>query len=357
MIFFSATYSEGTATAPGDKSKNPKVIASAGVAVDPLKIKPSIPAPDDFDAFWDGWKKKLSALPMNAKLTPVAIDEKQYPNIEVFKLRLDCVGPKPVQAYVGWPKNAKPKSCPAMAYMYYYSGLNPGSLGWVEEQAAKGRIAIDINAHGLEMGLPQAYYDKVGKELGYFVGQGVDDPNHFYFLWMYLRDWRALQYVKSLPQWDGKVLIVTGSSMGGGQSLAMGGLEPEVSLVAANVPAMCDHAGFTIGRVSGWARQAANAPADQQKMFLHTMRYFDGVNFAARTKGRFVVSCGFIDGTCQPTSVYAAYNTVTTPNKKMVYIPTMGHEFLPPVQRAFNAAIEEHIRAVHSLAVQPVSVK
>jgi cephalosporin-C deacetylase-like acetyl esterase len=350
MIFCSVEYSVETATQPGDQKKDKNITACAGVAVDPLKIKPSMPAPDDFDAFWDGWKKKLSTRPMNPKLDPVAVDAKRYPNIEVFKLMLDCLGPKPVHAYVGWPKNAKPGSCPAIAYVYHYSGLNPGSLVWVEEQASKGRIAIDINAHGLEMGKPQSYYDQVGRELGWFVGQGQDDPNNFYFLWMYLRDWRALQYVKSLPQWDGKVLIVTGSSMGGGQSIALGGLEPSVSLVVANVPAMCDHSGFKANRVSGWARQAATAPADEQEKILHTMRYFDGVNFAARMKGRLIVSCGFIDGVCQPTSIYAAFNAVTTPNKKMIYVPTMGHEFPEQVQKAFKAAIDEHIETYHPVA-------
>ncbi len=342
MIFCQATYDNGIVT---DKAS--KCMAQAGAAVDPLKIKPSMPTPKDFDTFWNGWKKKLQNVPMNAVLKKVKWDTAKYPDVEIYDLTLNCLGPKPVRAYIGWPKQVRSGSCPAIANFYPYNGLNSGSIGWVAAQAVKGRIAIDVNAHGIELGQPQAYYDKIGQELGWFPTSGEIDRNQFYFLWMYLRDWQALQYVKSLPQWDGKVLIVTGSSMGGGQALAMGGLEPQVSLVLASVPAMCDHSGFKVGRVSGWARQAAGAPSGQQNKILKTLRYFDGVNFASRIKGRAIVSCGFLDGSCPSTSVYAAFNAITSPDKQMIYVPTRGHGLWEPVRDAFEKAIEMQIKLAH----------
>ena len=46
-------------------------VGLGAAGVDPLQIKPSLPAPDDFDAFWNGKKQQLAAVPINARLTPV----------------------------------------------------------------------------------------------------------------------------------------------------------------------------------------------------------------------------------------------------------------------------------------------
>ena len=54
---------------------------------------------------------------------------------------------------------------------------------------------------------------------------------------MYLRDSRALDYLLTRPDWDGKTIVLTGGSMGGQQSLALAGLRPEkISAVLVCVP-------------------------------------------------------------------------------------------------------------------------
>jgi cephalosporin-C deacetylase len=327
---------------------------SAGAAVEPTKIKPSLPVPGDFDLFWNGWKKKVSKLPMNVKLKPMPLDPKNplYKNVEAFEITINCLGPRPVRGYFARPKNAKPKSCPAYANYYYFNGFSPCSLDRVADLAANGYIAFDVNAHGIDPGGDKQYYDRLRGEIGGFTHQGLEDRNNYYFLWMYLRNWQALQYLISLPSWDGKVLIVNGSSMGGGQAIAAGGLEPRVSLVLANVPAMCDHSGFKANRVCGWFRFVPGVPPASQNKVLQTLRYFDGMNFATRIQGEAVLSCGFIDGSCAPTSVYAAFNNIKGP-KQIVYEPTMGHASSPKIQDAFNTAITRQVQAAHPPASLP----
>ncbi|HWQ91951.1 MAG TPA: acetylxylan esterase, partial [Clostridia bacterium] len=48
--------------------------ALAGAAIDPLAISPSLPVPEDFDAFWKGQKARLATVPMNPQLVPVGGD-------------------------------------------------------------------------------------------------------------------------------------------------------------------------------------------------------------------------------------------------------------------------------------------
>ncbi len=40
---------------------------------------------------------------------------------------------------------------------------------------------------------------------------------------MFLRMERAIDFLASQPEWDGRILIVTGSSQGGGQAIVAAG--------------------------------------------------------------------------------------------------------------------------------------
>ena len=54
--------------------------------------------------------------------------------------------------------------------------------------------------------------------------------------------------------------------------------------------------------------------------------YFDGAYFARRIKCPIWFNTGFIDGTCPPTSVFAAYNSIPAEvEKHMQTCPTGGH--------------------------------
>jgi len=77
-------------------------------------------------------------------------------------------------------------------------------------------------------------------------------------------------------------------------------------------------------------------------------------HLSKNTDGTSVVSVGFIDATCPPTSVYAAYNNL--PGKKQLIIePLMGHAGFPSLQRATAAAIVDHLQK--QKRKRPVSIK
>jgi cephalosporin-C deacetylase len=88
----------------------PARFALGGAAIDPLQIKPSLSAPADFDEFWTAQKKKLAAVPVNPRLTPV---ESPVKGVDGFDLQADCVG-APVSGYFAKPTGAKPKRLPAI---------------------------------------------------------------------------------------------------------------------------------------------------------------------------------------------------------------------------------------------------
>src|SRR5436305_1420698 len=86
---------------------------------------------------------------------------------------------------------------------------------------------------------------------------GNDDREKSYFLRMYLSCYRAAQYLSERPEWDGKNLVVIGTSQGGQQSIVTAGMHPKISAMLAMVPGGCDITAPTLGRAAGfpdWAK-------------------------------------------------------------------------------------------------------
>ena len=324
-----------------------KITARAAGGIDIDKIKPSMPAPDDFDAFWDKQKKRLAEIPINPRLAPVP-PPPDRPGVETFDLQADCVG-KPVSGYYARPIGAKPKSHPAIL-LTDGAGVRSSDLLASTRWAQKGAISLAINAHGIPNGKPREFYAALAEgELKDYRTHGRESRDTYYFLGMYLRVLRAQDFLASQPEWDGRTLVLIGGSQGGGQSLAGAGLDPRVTFVVALNVAGCDHTGMVAGRVAGWPKLVPIGPDGKpDPAALEAARYFDGVNFAARVKAPVFGWEGFLDVVAPPTSVYAAYNALGGP-KEIIDDPTHGHatdgmKVWPAVARVVTAHLAEQAR-------------
>lgn len=315
-------------------------MASAGYA--PLELPPSLPVPEDFDAFWAAQKAALAQVPAQSTLTPVASTVK---GVDAFDVQIGCLG-KPVSGYFGRPQQAKAKSLPAVL-LVHGAGVRSASLGSMSWAAkAGGMLALDINAHGIPNGQPAAYYNALAAgELKDYRTRGNQDREQCYFKGMFLRLIRAIDFLTAQPEWDGKTVIVYGSSQGGFQAFAAAGLDARVSFICAGVPAGCDHSGSVANRISGWPKLVPlDAEGTADPAALQTARYFDNVNFATRARCRgAAVTVGFIDTTCPPTSVYAAYNALTV-SKSLHTDVLAGHTNTPAASQFMQDAALRHVR-------------
>ena len=296
-----------------------------GAGAEPEKIRGSRPMPADFEKYWADEKAALEKVPLAPEIKPFGKSDPKA-RIHVFAVTVPCPGSKtPVRGYLALPANAKAGSLPALLSVHA-AGVR--SSGVPSGYAGMGFIAFDFNAHGIEDGQPREYYQKMRNTvLKDYYRSGVGDRKTLYFHGMFLRLYRALQFIKSRPEWNGKVLVVTGSSQGGMQSIAAAGLDPQVTMIAAHVPAGCDHGGAAVGRDPGWPRYAG-VPAykkDPEKV-LADADYIDCVNFARLIRNAKVfISTGFIDTTCSSASVFAAFNEMPTANKTMFTLPDTAH--------------------------------
>ncbi|MBO5689084.1 MAG: acetylxylan esterase, partial [Lentisphaeria bacterium] len=301
-------------------------------------------------------KKELAAVPVKVledKPIPADVVKKsRLQNPEKYTLRdvkIACAGEKPVSGYLCIPKGAKPRSCPAYVSFHGAGVRSSGKPVWM---AAKGLIALDINAHGIENGKPadfytdlykNHYYARQGKtNIRHYAHWGKSDRDQFYFKGMYMRVMRALEYVKSLPEWDGKYLIVAGGSQGGAQVLAACALDKDITFARANVPAMCDHSGCLGDRRSGWPALYKAEEVKTKPEFARCASYYDGAYFAKRIKCPIYINTGFMDTTCPPTSVFAAYNSIPAGVEKAMQTDPQGGHSTPHTDglKALNRYID-----------------
>ncbi len=318
--------------------------ALAGAGVDPLQIRPSLPVPGDFDAFWSTQKQKLARVPVNARLTPVKSPQRE---VECFDIQADCVG-APVSGYFARPKAAKAKSLPVILTVQG-AGVRSSNLGGTAGWARDGFLALDINAHGIPNGKPDRFYEDLANgDLKEYRTQGNESRDKIYFLGMFLRVVRAIDFLTTQPEWDGRTLVVYGGSQGGAQGFAAAGLDARVTFFAAGVPAMCDHTGAAAGRISGWPRLVPNGPDGKpDAKALEAARYYDAVNFASRAKAAGIVTVGFIDTTCPPTTVYAAYNALRG-KKEIFNDPPSTHKLSVGATDAMRQAILRHVETMNA---------
>jgi len=315
--------------------------AMAGAAFDVTELKPSLPVPDDFDAFWAAKKKEIAAVPLNAKLTPVPLPPNRD-GVETFAYQADSIG-GPSTGFYGRPLGAKPKSLPALIFVPG-AGVRSANLDAAAGWAKSGMLLMDLNAHAIPNGESKEFYAGLDAgELKDYRTRGRESRDTYYFLGVYDRILQAMRFLTEQPEWDGKTLIVAGVSQGGGLAIATAALEPRTSYLIAFVPGLCDHSGMLANRIAGWPKAVLKgADGQPDPKILEAMRYYDSANFATRVKAPAHVEIGFLDVTCPATSSYTAYNNL--PGKKeVVNHPNNGHDLGLQVWSDMRKLVLAHI--------------
>ena len=266
---------------------------AVGAAVAPLQIPLSTPRPADFYSFWDGKLATQARLPINAVLTPVHTDVQ---GVEMNMFALDALGSR-AHGYVAKP--AGDGKFPALVQLQY-AGVYALNAHADAEAAAKGWLVLNVDSHDK---LPS---DPSGNIPQAYNAVGNTDREKSYFLNMYLRDSRVLDYLATRPDWDGKTVVLTGGSMGGQQSIMLAGLRSDkVTAVAVCVPAGADTNGDLHGRKAGYPYWPSDNP-DAMKTAL----YFDTVDFASRIKAPVFAGFGLIDTVSPPAGVWTMLNQI-----------------------------------------------
>lgn len=315
------------------------------VGFSPDKIKPYTKMPDGFMDFWKNNIKEASEFPL--KYTKEKAEEYCTEKIDCYliKLQLNNRG-QAVYGYLFYPKNAKPGSCPVV--------LSPPGAGikTIKEPlrhkyyAEEGFIRLEFEIHGLNPTMSEEQFKEIsnafnGKENGYLTN-GLDNKDNYYMKRVYLSCLRCIDLLTSLPEWDGKNVIVQGGSQGGALAMITAGLDKRVTACVVNHPALSDMAGYMAGRAGGYPHFFRTIGMDTKEK-LETMSYYDVVNFARLIKADTFMTWGFNDNTCPPTTSYAVYNTLEC-NKEALITPINEHWTSEETERGHLEWIKKHLK-------------
>jgi cephalosporin-C deacetylase len=285
---------------------------TVGAAVAPEQIRPPAAKPADFDAFWAAKLAALKQVPVNPRLEPAATDRE---GVQLSTVTLDSLNSQ-VHGYLATPKGGGKH--PALV-IYQYAGVYALQKSTVTDRAAEGWLTFNVDSHDMAPDQATAPRD--------YARIGNTSRETSYFLNMYLRDSRALDYIQSRPDWDGKTIVIMGMSMGGQQSFATAGLNPDrVTAMIVNVPAGADFSADLHGSKRGYP----DWPVDDPKM-VEAARYFDAMNFAPAIRAKSLVAFGFIDTTSPPYGVLATFNQIQGP-KEAVPMSGSDHNHITPQQ-------------------------
>lgn len=333
----------------GDKEH--RGLATAGLS--PERLAPTQQEPADFDAFWTEQKAVLAGVPIDARLTPAPelSDEKVEASYVSLQNISGTRGRSRVYGVLMMPRGAGP--FPAVLNV---PGAGVRPYRGNRTLAEQGVITLQIGIHGIPVNLPeQVYLDLAGGALSDYPRALLDVPDRYYYRRVYLGCLRANDFLVSLPQWDRKNLVVMGGSQGGQLSIVTAALDSRVTALAADYPAYCDVSGYLHGRAGGWPG-LFRPGADGKRVELReddsrrvTMALYDAVNFARRLKVPGHFWWGYNDETCPPTSMFSAYNVITSPNQ-LVIQPQQGHPSIPEQGRTVNTWVLGQVRKTTTAA-------
>ena len=317
----------GTRTTPGFRDlrlsanvdgKTYKHHIKVGFSVD--EIRPYTKEPADFLDFWNKNIEDMRAFPLTYSKTKA--DEYCTDKVDCYLLKITLNKQKQaVYAYLFYPKGAQKGQCPVVL-------CPPGAgIKTIKEPlrhkyyAENGCIRMEMEIHGLNPTLPKETFDDMtkafnGRDNGYLFN-GLEDPDRYYMKRVYLALIRCLDLLTSLPEWDGRNVIVQGGSQGGALSMVAAALDSRVTQCIVNHPALSDMAAYSAGRTGGYPH-FNRVEGMFNKRTLRTMAYYDVVNFARHIICDTYMTWGYNDDTCPPTTSYAVWNTLTCPKEALI---------------------------------------
>ncbi len=291
--------------------------------LDQLKnYKPERNEPQDFERFWATTLEQTHSYPINTQFEKVDYGLK---TIESYDITFNGYGGQPIKGWFSIPK-IRQTPLPCIVEFIGYGGGRGFPTNWlVWPSAGYAHLVMDTRGQGSAWSVgetPDLQPDGASPHQPGFMTLGILSPLTYYYRRLFTDGVRAVEAACSHPDVDKSRIAVTGGSQGGGISLAVAGLEPKVSVVMPDVPFLCHYRrateitdAYPYQEISRYCM----VHRDKVEIVFNTLSYFDGLNFASRSKAKALFSVGLMDEICPPSTVFAAYNHFTGPKDICIY--------------------------------------
>lgn len=315
-----------------------------GFSVD--KINPYTQEPQDFRSFWQKNVEELKQVPMS--YTKELYKDYCTDKIDCYlvKLQIDKMGHS-MYGFLFYPKNAQPGKHPVVL-------CPPGAgIKTIKDPmrnkyyAENGFVRFEVEIHGLDPRISSETFCEISRAFndrnGGYLANGLENKDIYYMKHVYVGLVRCIDFLTSLPEWDGKNVAVQGGSQGGALAIIAAGLDSRVTQCVANHPALSDMAGYAAkGGTGGYPHFCRQPQILSNKDCLNTLAYFDVVNFARYVKAPTYLTWGYNDVTCPPTTSYAVWNTLKC-TKESLLTPINEHWTTTETNRGQMEWIKAHL--------------
>lgn len=294
------------------------------VGFEPEKLMPYTNYPDDFVLFWRNAMQEAALCPMEVEKT--FVPEYSSNSVDCYLIKLQAY--KKGQYVYGYLTLPKKEGKYPVVFSPPGAGIKPINPMKDIFYAENGFIRFDMEIHGIRPDLDQKTYTEISRAFGNrnnsYLVNGLEDRDSYYMKKVYLSCVRAIDYLTTLPEWDGKNMIAQGGSQGGALALITTALDERITVCAANHPALSDMAGYKAGRAGGYPHLFSKFEGMDRPEKLKTLEYYDVVNFARQIKVPVWMTWGFNDDVCPPTTSFIVYNLLDT-EKEALITPVNEH--------------------------------
>ena len=276
----------------------------AGAAFSPFDIDEFEEDPDDFDEFWQRWKDKLRAIPMDPDVKPLFPDPSSHTND--FRVNLGQLDGRRIYGYLSIPNGDGP--FPAIIQHASFGGNANLCIPRPEISRNVGAITLSMWMHNAEpdIGDNDAYEPEVW-----------DDAENIYYRYGVLGIIRAMDFIETLPEYDGENLGLFGVSEGGGLSILAAGIDDRPTMLGCSIFALSEHTGYKYDRASSFpyflSRGSINWPPEVDPNVVVASKYYDAMRAAKRYKGPVYSATNYLDETVLSATNFSTFNQFRGP--------------------------------------------
>jgi len=280
------------------------------------------PEPDGLD---DWWTRRLREARAQAQPATFTLHEPDvYDPFLVYDAEFSGAGGDPIRAW--YLKPAGQPSKVVVKFIGYGGGRGAPAEHMLLPALGYAVLVMDSRGQGGRWTYGATGDGGTGPENSLVMSRGITSPEEYYYTRMFTD--AALAVDAALELSGGAPVAVSGASQGGGLALAAAALHRDkVAVCHADVPFLCD--------IQRAITLAPHAPYTEIPEFLaenvalidpalETLRYIDCALLARRITANCLLSVGLMDVICPPSTVFAAYNEISTAKDIAVY-PYSGH--------------------------------
>lgn len=310
-------------------------IRQYNIGFEPERIYSPADFQPDFKDFWKRARVDLDSVAPEFKIIP--FPEQNTEKSDAFKVTMRSVGGEQLTAFLMLPKK-KGKYPAVINYMGYGSG--PAFCDFLPSYDGEF-IYFQQNIRG--QGL-----NKETNTHGNWMEENLEDIENYYYRNAFMDAVRGVDFVFTLPQFDGVNIFAEGGSQGGALTMAATALDKRIVAAAPFIPFLSDYPDYFKQSewIGGTFHRAAKEKGLTEEQLLRNMSYFDIKNLATLIDVPVLMAVGLQDGVCPPHTNFSGYNLISSPKQFIIY-PDKGHGVQRPHwDNAHISFFKKHMKPV-----------